>query len=235
MALKVIGTGLSRTGTTTLRSVLEQLGFSKCYNSGELFTHPRGIEFWENLEQGKDVDFDAFFEKYQAIIGFPGYIFHEKLLEKYPDAKIILSVRDPEVWYEDISKTVFYTGNDHVNKQYSAEAKKIDPYLSECIDRIHTMQYRIMEDGYFEGRFQDKEYAIDRYNQWTESIIKKFPSDKLLVYQVTEGWEPVCKFLGVPVPEDVPFPHLNSPAAFGKSSTTGFIERLKVSEAERSA
>lgn len=232
MGLKVIGTGLSRTGTTTIRSVIEELGLGPCYNSGEFFTHPRGIEFWEALEQGKKVDFDEFFKNYNAIIGFPGYIFAQELLAKYPDAKVILSLRDPEEWYEDIANTVFVTGPTHVNKNFSKAVSEFDPYLSGCIDRIHAMQKRIIEDGYFEGRFADKDYAVKRFNQWNEDVKKSYSHDRLLVYRVTEGWKPICEFLGVPVPEGKAYPHLNHRDNFNQNSTSGFLERLKKAEAE---
>lgn len=230
MSLQIIGTGLSRTGTTTIRKVAEELGFGPCYNSSELFTHPRGIEFWEALERSENVDFDTFFSNYNAIIGFPGYLFAHELLEQYPDAKVILSLRDAEEWYDDIAGTVFQSGPSHANKLYADNVREFNPYLAECIERIHALQKRVIEDGYFEGRFAEKDYAVKRYIQWNEDVINSFPEDRLLVYQVTDGWEPVCKFLGVPVPENTPFPHLNHPDVFHKRSTSGFLEALKKSE-----
>jgi hypothetical protein len=230
MSLSVIGTGLSRTGTTTLRKVIEELGFGPCYNSTELFIRPRGIEFWEAIENGKDVDFNAFFSNYNAIIGFPGYIFHQQLKAKYPDAKVILSYRDPEQWYDDISKTVFQSASSHVNKSYANEVRSFDPYLADCIERIHALQLRILEEDYFEGRFADKEFAVKRYIEWNESVKDIYSENELLEYQVTEGWEPVCELLGVPVPEGKPFPHLNDPKTFHKRSTSGFLEMLKEAE-----
>jgi len=230
MSLSVIGTGLSRTGTTTLRKVLEELGFSPCYNSTELFIRPRGIEFWEGLEQGEEVDFENFFSNYNGIIGFPGYIFHQQLKAEYPDARVILSYREPEEWYEDISKTVFESVSSHVNKAYAEEVRSFDPYLADCIERIHALQLRILEENYFEGRFADKDYAVQRYVEWNEGIKDIYSEDELLVYQVTEGWEPVCKFLGVPVPEGKEFPHLNHPKTFHNRSTSGFLEMLKENE-----
>ena len=230
MSLAVIGTGLSRTGTTTLRKVIEELGFGPCYNSTELFIRPRGIEFWESLEKEEDVDFESFFSEYNAIIGFPGYLFHQHLRAQYPDAKVILSYRDPEVWYDDISKTVFESASSHVNKSYAKEASKIDPYLGDCIERIHGLQLRMLEENYFEGRFADKAFAVQRYVEWNESIKDIYTADELLVYQVTEGWGPVCEFLGVPVPEDKPYPHLNDPNTFHNRSTSGFLEMLMEKE-----
>ena len=233
MSIGIIGTGLSRTGTTTIRRVIEELGFGPCYNSSELFTHPRGIDFWESIEQGKTVDFDAFFSNYDAIVGYPGYIFAKELLDEYPDAKVILSLRDPEEWYDDIADTVFQAGPSHATQTYAAAAKadkELDPYLADCIKRIHAMQIRILEDSYFEGRFIEKEYAVKRYIQWNEDVKNTYDSDRLLVYAVTEGWEPVCDFLGVPVPEGKPFPHLNHPEVFHGRSTSGFLEGLKKSE-----
>jgi len=230
MSLFVIGTGLSRTGTTTLRKVIEELGFGPCYNSTELFIRPRGIEFWEALEKGQEVDFESFFSDYNAIIGFPGYIFHQQLKDRYPSAKIILSYRDPDEWYEDISTTVFESASSHVNKAYANEVRSFDPYLADCIERIHALQLRMLEENYFEGRFSDQELSVKRYVEWNESIKEIYPEDELLVYQVTEGWEPVCEFLGVPVPEDKEFPHLNHPTSFHNRSTSGFLEMLKDNE-----
>ena len=230
MSLRVVGTGLSRTGTTTIRKVLEELGFGPCYNSSELFTRPRGIEFWDALEQKQNVDFDEFFTNYKAIIGFPGYIFHQELKEKYPDAKVILSVRDPELWYDDISNTVFESGPSHVNQAYAEKVREFDPYLADCISRIHALQKRNLEDDYFEGRFADKDYAVQRYVQWTERIIGLYDADELLVYSVFDGWEPICEFLDVPVPENKPFPHLNDPDTFHNRSTSGFLDMLKAAE-----
>lgn len=230
MSLYVIGAGLSRTGTTTLRKVIEDLGFGPCYNSTELFVRPRGIEFWEALERREDVDFEAFFSDYNSIIGFPGYIFHQDLKARYPEAKVILSHRDPKEWYDDISSTVFESESSHVNKQYAREASSIDPYLGDCIDRIHALQVRMLEEDYFEGRFSEKDYAVNRYSEWNDEIKEMYGEDELLVYQVTEGWEPVCDFLGVPVPVDEPFPHLNHPDKFHKRSSSGFLEMLKENE-----
>ena len=230
MSLFVIGAGLSRTGTTTLRKVIEDLGFGPCYNSTELFIRPRGIEFWEALEQEKEVDFKAFFSDYNSIIGFPGYLFHQELKARYPEAKIILSYRDPEEWYEDISGTVFESESSHVNMHYAQEARSIDPYLGDCIERIHALQVRMLEKGYFEGRFSDKDFAVKRYTEWNEEIKAMYDEDDLLVYQVTEGWKPVCDFLGVPVPEEEPFPHLNHPDNFHERSSSGFLEMLKENE-----
>ena len=167
---------------------------------------------------------------YNAIIGFPGYIFHQQLKDRYPDAKVILSYRDPEVWYEDISSTVFESESSHVNKSYAEEAKSIDPYLGDCIKRIHGLQKRILEDNYFEGRFGDQDFAVQRYVEWNEAIKDIYSENELLVYQVTEGWEPVCNFLGVPVPEGKPYPHLNDPNTFHKRSTSGFLQMLRDTE-----
>ena len=230
MSLVVIGTGLSRTGTTTLRKVIEELGLGPCYNSTELFIRPRGIEFWEALEKGDKVDFEDFFKNYNAIIGFPCYIFHQQLKGKYPDAKLILSYRDPEVWHEDISRTVFESESSHVNKAYADEVRSFDPYLADCILRIHGLQKRILEDNYFEGRFADKDFAVQRYMEWNEDIKTIYAEDELLEYQVTEGWGPVCEFLGLPVPEGKPFPHLNDPNTFHERSSSGFLEMLKEAE-----
>src|SRR3712207_2137652 len=107
MAIKVIGAGFGRTGTSSLKNALEELGFTKCYHMEELLYHPEDVVFWEAAQQGKKVNWDELFTNYQATVDFPGYRHYQELMQYYPDAKVILSMRSPEKWYESSYNTIY--------------------------------------------------------------------------------------------------------------------------------
>jgi len=205
MSIKVIGAGFGRTGTASLRAALEEFGFSKCYHMYHLIEHPREIEFWENLNQGKQVDYDTFFEGFQSILGFPGYSFYHQLMQYYPDAKVILSVRDPEKWYESMLKTII---------RANSAAKPAENFAEKTnLERIYKLQIDLVFKGYFQEEFENKSYIIKRFQQRIEEVKSIVPAKRLLVYDITQGWEPLCSFLKVPVP-DKPLFHLNERAQF---------------------
>ncbi len=98
--IKVIGAGLGRTGTLSLKAALEELGFSRCYHMTDVFAHLEHARVWDDAARGLPVDWDTLFQGYQATVDWPGCAFYEEFMRRYPDAKVILSVRDPERWYE---------------------------------------------------------------------------------------------------------------------------------------
>src|SRR5215210_5869069 len=98
MAIRVIGAGLGRTGTLSLKAALEELGFGACYHMIELLTHPEQVRFWEAASRRERVDWDALFEGYQAVVDYPGCRYYRELMEYYPEAKVVLTVRDPNTW-----------------------------------------------------------------------------------------------------------------------------------------
>jgi Sulfotransferase domain len=205
MPLKVIGAGLGRTGTLSLKVALEELGFSKCYHMTEVFANKGHAQVWDAAARGEPVDWEALFRGYQAIVDWPGCNFYRELLRLYPEAKVILTVRDPEPWYDSAHQTIYYARIVYPGW--------IAPFVPR-IKRLLKMLDRLIWDGTFEGRFEDKPYAIEVFNRHNEEVRRVVPSDRLLVYEVKEGWEPLCSFLGVPVPEGKPFPHLNDAEQF---------------------
>jgi hypothetical protein len=215
MTIKVIGAGFGQTGTSTLRAVMEELGFGPCYQSYVLFSRPTDIEFWDKVDQGNAVDFNELFSEFQASVGFPGYIYYKQIMEYYPDAKVLLSIRDPEEWYENASKTILVPDRNPGNKELADSIREFNPYLGECIDRIADLHRKVLHEEIFEGKFEDKDFAIGRFIERNQEVKKTVPPERLLVYQVTEGWEPICQFLEVPVPNK-PFPHLNPISEFHK-------------------
>ena len=211
MSLKVIGAGHGRTGTLSLKHALEQLGFAKCYHMVELLKHPDDVPYWEAAERGGPVDWDALFQDCQAAVDFPAYRQWETLLRAYPDAKVILTTRDPEAWWASTEATIYRAGSGFrdrlrlgVQLPFSARARKLL--------RVFKLAGGVWQKD-FGGRFEDKQDAMRRFRAHEERVRASVPAGQLLVYEVKEGWEPLCVFLGVPVP-DAPFPHHNDRQTF---------------------
>jgi hypothetical protein len=205
MPLKIIGAGLGRTGTLSLKVALEQLGFSRCYHMSEVLAHPEHVGVWDSAGRGERVDWEALFRGYQATVDWPGCNFYGEFLRLYPDAKVILTVRDSERWYESARQTIF-----HVRHAFPRWVLPVLPRMR----RFQGMLDRLIWVGMFQGRFDDKAAAIAVFERHNEEVKRTVPPDRLLVYEVKEGWEPLCAFLGVPIPEGKPFPHLNDTEEF---------------------
>jgi Sulfotransferase domain len=205
MSIKLIGAGFGRTGTLSLKSALEELGVVKCYHMTDVLAHLEHAALWDDAAQGKQVDWDALFRGYQATVDWPGCAFHEQLMRKYPGARIILTVREPDRWYESARQTIYMARN-----AFPPWLKFLNPRMS----RFSKMLDSVVWHGTFHGRFEEKEYAIGVFNQHNEHVRQSVPSTQLLVYEVREGWGPLCRFLELPVPEGKPFPHLNDAAEF---------------------
>jgi hypothetical protein len=196
MNLEVIGAGFGRTGTMSLKVALEELGFGPCYHMREVFEHPEHIELWGAAMQGKPVDWEQIFGNYRATMDWPGCTFYGELLERNPDAKVILTVRDPQRWYESAYNTIY---------------SRASRFVSELV-----------WEGDFDGRFGDKGHAIETFERHNEEVKRRVPPGRLLVYEVKQGWGPLCDFLGVEVP-DKPFPHLNDGEAY-----RGWVRRVRL-------
>jgi Sulfotransferase domain len=205
MSIRVIGAGFGRTGTLSLKSALEELGFVKCYHMTDVLAHLEHAAVWDDAARGKPVDWDVLFRGYQATVDWPGCAFYEQLMRRYPHARVILTVRDPDRWYESARQTIYLA-----RKAFPRWLKVLVPRMA----RFSKMLDRVAWHGAFHGRFEDKAYAIDVFNQHNERVRQSVPPAQLLVYEIREGWEPLCKFLELPIPEGKPFPHLNDTAEF---------------------
>ena len=205
MPLEIIGAGLGRTGTLSLKVALEQLGLGPCYHMTEVFAHPEHVPVWEAAGRGEPVDWDGLFRGYRATVDWPGCNFYRELMGRYPDAKVVLTVRDPVRWYESARRTIYAARG--------AFPRRLCPFLPR-IGRMMGMVDRLVWDGFFLGRFEDEEYALAAFDRHAEEVRRTVPPERLLVYEVREGWGPLCAFLGVPVPVGVPFPHVNDTEEF---------------------
>lgn len=212
MGLDVIGAGFGRTGTTSLKVALERLGFGPCYHMTELFEHPEHLEAWRAAVRGEPVDWEGPLKHYRSTLDWPGAPFYEKMMRAYPEAKVILTVRDPNRWYESTRNTIY--------EMNGTASSPLFTLMSWFVPRVRNVKRAvgIVDDlawrDTFGGRFEDREHAISVFNEWNEGVKRRVPAEKLLVYDVKEGWGPLCAFLGVEVPEGEPFPHLNDTEIF---------------------
>jgi hypothetical protein len=177
MALEIIGPGFGRTGTSSLRTALEHLGFGPCHHMFEVRDNPAQLPGWQAATAGRTVDFDALFAGYRAQVDWPGARYWEELSGFYPKAKVILTVRDPVEWFNSVSATIvpFITTRHDV------------PYVEELAE----MARRLIGDQVFGGRMGDRDHAIRVFNSHVARVKETVPQKRLLVYDVTEGWEPL--------------------------------------------
>jgi hypothetical protein len=199
MALSVIGAGVGRTGTLSLKLALERLGFGPCYHTREVFEHlDAHVPLWDRAARGESVDWDALFHGYTSSVDFPSSAFYRELADHYPSAKVVLTVRDPERWFQSFSDTI---------------RRPLTEPLPDHLAAWGAMTNRAIIERVFLGNALDKAHVIARYQHHNEEVQRVISPDRLLVYQVSQGWEPLCEFLGVPIPDE-PFPKTNTTDEF---------------------
>jgi len=155
---------------------------------------------------GKPVDWEQLFRGYQATVDWPGCNFYTQLMTHYPDAKVLLTVRDPDQWYDSCFNTIYAV--------YRKPIMRIVRLLLPPMRRFMAMNERLIWQGNFDGRFADRDHALAVFAQHNAAVKTQVPPERLLVYDVKEGWEPLCRFLDVPAPPNTPFPHLNDRKTF---------------------
>jgi len=188
MRLRLIGAGLGRTGTTSLKVALERLLGAPCHHMMEVFAHPEQVPVWHAAARGEMPDWKAFLAGYAASVDWPSAAFWPELAGAFPDAVILLSVRDPESWWKSASETIFQTLP------------------------LGPPAWRAMVEDLMRARFTfplDRDACIAAYRRWYEDARARIPRERLLEWRASDGWAPLCKALGVAVPEE-PFPHTNT-------------------------
>lgn len=213
-SLKVIGAGFGRTGTMSLKVALEELGFGPCYHMIEVFENPEHVEFWEAAARGEPVDWEVVFRGYEATVDWPGAAFYKELMENYPEARVILTVRDAGSWYESALNTIY--GMRRIASSPMISLTSLFVPRIRRLRRVALMAGDLVWEKVFDGEFENRERAIEIFYRWNEEVKETVPEENLLVYEVKEGWVPLCEFLGVGTPVEKPFPHLNDTQAFRK-------------------
>jgi hypothetical protein len=195
--MNVIGAGFGRTGTLSFQAALEQLGLGPSVHMLTLLEDQALTQRWLDAVDGVPGALDAATEGFRSTVDWPGVYFWRELVERHPDAKVVLTVRDPEAWYESTRRTIY---------RVTLEAPEGPPPL---LRMVRAMVW----DGTFQGRFTDRDFAINVFERHIDEVRRAVPAGRLLEFEVKQGWGPLCDFLGVPVP-DTEFPWLNDRAAF---------------------
>lgn len=211
MALKIIGAGFGRTGTLSAYTALNQLGFP-CYHMFEVLENKANkthLDFWRkvaNSEPGTPHDWEQVFSRYTAAVDNPACCVWRELLAAYPDARVLLTVhpRGAEAWYESTIETIYFT---ETMWQF-----KVLELLTPFGRKMGEMSRKLIWQRSHKGTMNDREKAIAHYHRHIDDVKAAVPPEQLLVFSVDQGWEPLCTFLGVPVP-DTAFPNVNDRAA----------------------
>lgn len=206
--MKIIGAGFGRTGTASMKAALEHLGFGPCYHMLEVIAQPERARHWDLALDGAVSDWETVVGGYESTVDWPGCTFYRELMEFYPDAKVLLTVRDSEKWYDSVYQTIY---------QF-AYGQQDD---TDVTDKLRPTIMRMIWGGTFDGRFDDRAHAIKVFEEHNATVQATVPADRLLTYQVGEGWDRLCEFLEVPVPEE-PFPHVND-----SGSIRDLVERTR--------
>jgi sulfotransferase family protein len=222
ITIELIGAGLPRTGTLTQKLALEQLGVGPTYHWVNIIADLDQVELWHRALDGEDV-LGEIFDGYESTVDWPGGFVYRQLAEANPEAKVLLSVRDPETWEPSYRDTIgAFCKGDGLLRHLSDSRREIDPrwrrYL-ELVDRMLWDEHSPFADGWEPEQMKQQMVA---YN---ESVKAAIPAERLLVWQVSEGWEPLCAFLDVPVPSE-PLPHENDRDTFVGRVTDGAIDAL---------
>lgn len=216
--LRVIGAGFGRTGTLSLREALVRLGFAPCDHMLENIEHPERFPLWRDAlrraRAGEAIDWRPLLGGYRAIVDWPGAYFWRELIAAHPEAKVILTVRDPARWYESSLATIFSMRSRADESAAARTALRIVRLFLPAMREVFQTVNDVIWQGTFHGRFDDREHAIRVFREHNRQVEETVPPERLLVFDVKEGWEPLCAFLGVPVPENEPFPHLNDAESF---------------------
>jgi Sulfotransferase domain len=208
--MHVIGAGLPRTGTLTQKLALEQLGLGPCYHWVNLISDLNAVELWHRALDGEDV-FDEIFAGHHSTVDWPGGFFYRELAERHPEAKVLLSVREPEAWEHSYRQTIWnLTRGDSLIRHLSDARREIDPRWRRYLELVERM---LWSDRSPFGGGEAPEQMIAQMEAHNRAAQEAIAPERLLVWRVTEGWEPLCEFLEVPVPTDA-LPHANDAETF---------------------
>jgi Sulfotransferase domain len=196
MSLQAVGAGVGRTGTHSLKQALEKLLGGPCHHMVEVFAHPEQIPVWTDAIEGRPVDWDKLMDGYVAQVDWPGASFWPELLEANPDALVILSDRDPLAWYTSAMNTIFL-GLDRSDGE-------IGPWM--------VSMKRLLADRFCDD-FANRTAMLAAFERHNQDVRRRVPAGQLLEWSASDGWEPLCVRLGVPVPEE-PFPITNTTEEF---------------------
>ncbi|MEO1190629.1 MAG: sulfotransferase family protein [Pseudomonadota bacterium] len=215
MTLKVVGVGLGRTGTMAMKAALEQLGFGPCHHMVEVMNSPALIDKWIAVAEGMQ-DWDAIFEGYAATVDWPAARYWREITAHYPDAKVLLTVRSRESWYASFSKTIL---------PGLTSGKRVE---TGALARLAAFNRQIIIQEDIGGVIDDPEAIMAAFDAHNAAVEAAIPEGRRLTYHLGSGWQPLCGWLGVPVP-DSPYPKSNTTedfqATFGQGDGNPLLKK----------
>ena len=211
--MKVICAGWGRTGTRSLKYALEHLNGQPSYHMQNILLSKKDAKKWHNsiFLHNHEFNWDEIFNGYGACLDFPSCNYYKELMKAYPDAKVILTLRDSESWVKSWNVL-----NNQVLKSFTFRFLAKIPYTSFKLQKDIHNKMILGLDGAFQGAKTDED-RMKKFDEWNQSVIDYVPKERLLVYQVKEGWEPLCKFLNKPMPNRS-FPYKNKTKNMGHMS-----------------
>ncbi|MDJ0700522.1 MAG: sulfotransferase [Woeseiaceae bacterium] len=201
MALAVFGAGFGRTGTTSIKLALEQLGFGPCHHMSDVFKNPGELPVWRDAADGKRIDWRSAFAGWRSAMDWPSTHYWRQIAQAWPDAKVLLTVRPEARWVASFSQTI--------RKLIEGRASVSNPHWRDVLEMAQTM----IAEQTFDDAMQDETVLRGKYRERTEQVLDEIPAERLLVYDVADGWKPLCEFLGVDVPA-TDFPRTNNVEEF---------------------
>lgn len=212
--MRVIGAGFGRTGTLSMKAALERLGFGPCHHMMEVVAQPGQIRRWIELAQGRTADWDQVLGGYDSCVDWPSSAYWQELAEYYPEAKVVLTVREPERWLASMKATILkqQASNRGIPGQIVGGLSNL---LGTDLAAFSKMTALTIGQRVFNGHMGDDEYLLKVFTEHIETVKATIPAERLLVFEVKQGWEPLCEFLEVPVPEE-DFPRVNDAEDFAK-------------------
>lgn len=214
MTLEVIGAGFGRTGTLSMKAALERLGFGPCYHMLEVWLHPEHADAWATAISGGPFDVEAELGGYRSTVDFPGCMVWRELAEMNPDAKVLLTVRPAEDWWRSFASTIGPNSRDFVPADESQQGiRRLFDTIGFSLFADAEGMREVLVNGGEPDIELGREAAITAFERHNAAVIAEVDPERLLVYEVGSGWEPLCEFLGVDVPDE-PYPHTNTTEQF---------------------
>ncbi len=222
--MRLIGAGLPRTGTLTQKVAVEMLGLGPCYHWVDVLADLRRVDQWQRAMDGEG-PWNEIFAGFHSTVDWPGGYFYKELIEDYPEAKVLLSVRDPNKWEPSFRETIWNMGHGESLLRLLCSARaQVDPQWQDYLALVQRMFWG-PEGTFAKGHATPRELIaeMERHNEEVKRVV---PAERLLVWQVSDGWEPLCEFMEVDVPQE-PLPHVNDRETFLGRVADGAIATLQ--------
>jgi len=232
--MRVIGTGYGRTGTTSLTAALVQLGFGPCLEAGDVFRNPRLIRPLLHAVEGKPTNWEEIFAGYKSTVCEPVTPCWRRLVEHYPEMKVVHTVRDPQKWLRSIERTLLKRRR-HIHTWYGKVSLRVSSTVGTDLAPLIELFQQTLEGQALKSVAEGKpDRAIEQFQAHTDQVRQPVPADRLLMYDIGDEWRPLCEFLGVPVPTE-PFPLKSTTAeiasgrgrGFGREALSRFLTRTR--------